>query len=216
MPWLGYLRKIQEADIFVYLDNVAYEKYGFQNRNRFLIDGREQWLTVPVLTKGKLGQPIKDVKIRESIQWTAKHYRTLLHNYREIDENKKEILNKFFHLNSDKLVDWNMRSIDLLCDAFGIKTERVFESALGIKQSYPPSAKSKSDICTGRVIGICSEIGADTYLSGPSRKDYIDEKLFVDIGFEYMNWIPESRLSALHFYLKDEAELLEDENHATT
>lgn len=216
MPWLGYLRKIQEADIFVYLDNVAYEKYGFQNRNRFLIDGREQWLTVPVLTKGMLGQPIKDVKIRKDIQWVAKQHRTLLHNYREADENKKETLDKFFRFNSDRLVDWNAKSVDLLCDAFGIETERVFESTLGIKEPYPPSAESKSDICTGRVIGICRELGADTYLSGPSRKDYIDEKLFVDIGFEYIDWIPDSHLSALHFYLKDETGLLGEESHATS
>jgi len=215
MPWLGYLRKIKEADIFVYLDKVAYEKDGFQNRGRFLIDGREQWLTVPVMTKGKLGQPIKDVKIRESIQWVAKHHRTLLYNYRGIDENKKEILNEFFSFDSDRLVDWNMRSVDLLCDAFGIGTERVRESALNIKESYPPSAKTKSDICTGRVIRICSELGADTYLSGVSRKNYIDEKLFTDIGIEFMSWIPDSRLSAVHFYLKDEAELLGDENHET-
>jgi len=206
-PWLGYLRKIKEADIFVYLDKVAYEKYGFQNRNRFLIDGREQWLTVPVLTKGKLGQPIMDVKLNESVYWVAKHYRTLLHNYREADENKKETLDKFFRFNSDRLVDWNARSVDLLCDAFGIETERVFESALGIKEPYPPSAKTKSEICTGRVIRICRELGADTYLSGPVRKDYIDKKLFVDISIEYMKWIPKSRLSALHFYLTGEIEM---------
>jgi len=208
MPWLGYLHKIKEADIFVYLDKVAYEKHGFQNRNRFVIDGKEQWLTVPVLTKGRTGQLIMDVKLNKSVYWIAKQHRTLLYNYREADENKKETLDKFFRFNSDGLVDWNARSIDLLCDAFGIETERILESALGIEVPYPPAAKTKSEICTGRVIRICKELGADIYLSGASRKEYIDENLFGNIEFEYMNWIPKSCLSALHFYLRDDIEAL--------
>ena len=213
MPWLGYLRKIEEADIFVYLDKVMYIRHGYQNRNRIFVNGKEHWLTIPVLTKGKYAsQPIMDVKINESVQWTAKHHRMLLHNYKKIDKNKKEMLNKFFHFDSNRLVDWNMRSIDLLCEAFGIKTERIRESALGIEERYPSTAKTKSDICTGRIIRICSELGADTYLSGAFRKDYIDEKLFGDIGFEYMEWMPASTLSALHFYLRDEIEAFRRDN----
>lgn len=210
MPWFGYLRKIQEADIFVYLDKVAYEKHGFQNRNRFVIDGREHWLTIPVLTKGRMGQPIMDVKVNKSIYWVAKHRRIFLHNYKEIDKNKTETLDNFFRFDSDRLVDWSVRSVDLLCDIFGINTERISESALGIEVPYPPMAKTKSEICTGRIIRICKELGADIYLSGASRKDYIDEKLFGDIVFEYMEGLPESTLSAFHFYLKNEMGVLEN------
>ena len=213
IPWLGYLRKIKEADIFVYLDKVMYIRHGFQNRNKILINGKEHWLTIPILTKGKYAnQPIMNVKINRSIQWPKKHHRTLLHNYKKMDKNKKEILDKFFNFDSDKLVDWNARSVDLLCDAFDIKTERIFESALNIKESYATSAKTKSEVCTDRIIKICKELGADTYLSGASRKDYIDEKLFDDINFEYMDWKPKSTLSALHFYLKEETEELGKDN----
>jgi len=217
MPWLGYLCKIKEADIFVYLDKVMYVRHGFQNRNRIIVNGEEHWLTIPVLTKGRhASQAIMDVEINGSIRWSKKHQRMLLHNYKKMGKNKKEKLDMFFNFDSNKLIDWNARSIDLLCDAFDIETERIFESALGIKEPYAASAKTKSEICTGRIIKICKELGADTYLSGASRKDYIDEKLFVDIRFEYMSWIPESCLSALHFYLNDEAGLLGGENHAAT
>lgn len=205
MPWLGYLRKIKEADIFVYLDKVMYIRHGFQNRNKILIDGREHWLTIPVLTKGRhASQLIMDVKVNRSIQWAEKQHRMILYNYKKIDENKKNALDKFFHFDSERLVDWNTRSVDLLCDAFDVETERIFESSLGIKEPYPSSAKTKSEICTGRIVNICKELGADKYLSGASRKDYIDEKLFGNIGFEYMEWMPGSTLSALHFYLRND------------
>lgn len=210
MPWLGYLRKIKEADIFVYLDKVMYIRHGYQNRNRIFVNGREHWLTIPVLTKGRhASQPIMDVRVNKSIHWAAKHHRMLLHNYKKIDENKREMLDNFFHFDSNRLVDWSVRSVDLLCDVFGIETERILESALGIEIPYPPAAKTKSEICTGRVIRICKELGADIYLSGASRKEYIDENLFGDIDFEYMEGLPESTLSALHFYLRDDIEALE-------
>ena len=210
-PWLGYLCKIKKVDIFVYLDKVMYIRHGFQNRNKILIDSEEHWLTIPILTKGKYAnQPIMDVKINGTIQWQKKHYRTLLHNYKKMDKNKKETLDKFFNFDSDKLVDWNARSIDLLCDAFDIETKRIFESELNIKEPYAVSAKTKSEICTGRIIKICKELGADIYLCGAVQKDYIDERLFDGIDFEYMNWMPESTLSALHFYLENDTGALKN------
>jgi len=192
MPWFGYLRKIEEADVFVYLDNADYEKNGFQNRNRILIDGREHWLTVPVLTKGRLGQQIKDVKVNWDNAWNLKHYHTLLYNYPKEMKGKNAAMKAFFDWDSKLLIDWGIRSIDLLCCAYKINTKRVFESELGVNGAG-----------TERLVNICRELGADTYLSGPTGREYMKEKAFGDIEIEYMDWKPDSRLSALHFYLRE-------------
>jgi len=34
LPWLGYLDKIDKADVFVILNNVQFKKNEWQNRNR--------------------------------------------------------------------------------------------------------------------------------------------------------------------------------------
>ena len=34
LPWLRYFDKIARADLFVVLDNIQYNKNGWQNRNR--------------------------------------------------------------------------------------------------------------------------------------------------------------------------------------
>ena len=34
LPWLPYLDKADSCDIFVYLDNVQFQKRGFQNRRQ--------------------------------------------------------------------------------------------------------------------------------------------------------------------------------------
>ena len=203
MPWLRFLRKMQDADVFVYLDNALYTK-NFINRNRILIKDKEHWLTVPVLVKGKYAvQPIKEVRANWGREWTIKHFRTLLYNYPKGMSNYmnyKEI-DDFYTNKHELLIDWNVNSIELLRRAFNIKTPILFESELGI------NGKS-----TERLVNICREIGADTYISGPGGRQYMNEKMFGNIKIEYMDWKPASRLSALHFHLKGETEALRKDN----
>jgi len=194
-PWLGYLHKMREADVFVYLDKVAYEKNGFQNRNRFLIDGKEHWLTIPVLTKGKLGQLIKDVKVNWDNSWNKKQYHTLLYNYPKAMKRENGAVKAFFEWDGKLLIDWDIKSIDFLCRVFKINTRRILESELGVNGSG-----------TERLVNICKELGVDTYLSGPTGREYLKEEMFDNIKVEYMDWKPKSNLSALHFYLKNEKE----------
>ena len=63
LPWLGIIDRVLQSDIFVMLDNVPYSKNYFYNRNRIKTANGWNWLTVPVLFKGKFGTLIKDVKI---------------------------------------------------------------------------------------------------------------------------------------------------------
>ena len=48
MPWLGYMNKIANADVFVFLDTVQFKKNEWQNRNRIKGPKGWQWITVPV------------------------------------------------------------------------------------------------------------------------------------------------------------------------
>src|SRR5579864_5457599 len=80
LPWLGYLDLIDQVDTFVLLDNVQFEKQSWQQRNRIKTPTGLQWLTVPVIFKGRFGQHIQDVEIRED--FAAKHLRALELNYR--------------------------------------------------------------------------------------------------------------------------------------
>ena len=48
LPWLRYLDKIARSDLFILLDDVQYEKNGFQNRNKIKTAQGWAYLTVPV------------------------------------------------------------------------------------------------------------------------------------------------------------------------
>jgi hypothetical protein len=69
LPWLGYFGLLDQVDQFVILDTVQFEKQSWQQRNRIKTPTGLQWLTVPVTFRGRLGQRIVDVEIREPEFW---------------------------------------------------------------------------------------------------------------------------------------------------
>ena len=58
---MGFFKKIQSSDIFVFLDDVQFEKNGWHNRNKIKTAENWMWLTVPV--KVKLGMNLNKIKI---------------------------------------------------------------------------------------------------------------------------------------------------------
>ena len=73
IPWIGTFDLIDRCDLLVWFDDVQYTKNDWRNRNRIAAGESVRWLTVPVLTKGRFGQRIRDVAIDWRHDWAAKH-----------------------------------------------------------------------------------------------------------------------------------------------
>lgn len=65
LPWLGYIDKLDQADIFIFLVNVQYKKNEWQNRNRVKTAQGWQWMTVPILHH--FPQRIDQVQINSAV-----------------------------------------------------------------------------------------------------------------------------------------------------
>ena len=78
LPWLPYYSKIARSDIFIFLDDVQYQKNGLQNRNELKNSNGRFWLTVPVSVN--LGDKLNEVKIVKS-GWSIKHIKSISLNY---------------------------------------------------------------------------------------------------------------------------------------
>ena len=76
LPWFGFFYRWKHSDLLIIYDDAQYIKHGWQNRDKLLINEREQWLTVPVVTKGKLGQLVSNVMINNTTNWKHKHINT--------------------------------------------------------------------------------------------------------------------------------------------
>ena len=182
IPWLGYIHKMANVDLFVFLDNVQYKKREFQNRNRIKTPSGPIWLTVPVLTKGNFFQKISEVKIDNQERWREKHYETLKRNYSKAPFFKtyQNFLDEIYRKEWNYLVELNIATVNYLKNALKITTPIKLESEIGTTKTH-----------TERIIEICKKTGADTYLSGAGGKDYMDEGLFEQnkIKLEYQEFI---------------------------
>lgn len=48
LPWLGFFDQMRRSDVFVYYDDVQFDKHGWRNRNRIKSPTGPVWLTVPI------------------------------------------------------------------------------------------------------------------------------------------------------------------------
>src|SRR5438132_3729045 len=83
IPWRGYFDLVHDADVFVFYDDVQYDKHGWRNRNRIKTSMGPRWLTVPVLHRGSVERaiPINEIRVDNHGDWRRKHLLTLTQNY---------------------------------------------------------------------------------------------------------------------------------------
>jgi hypothetical protein len=175
IPWKGFFDLIGRCDEYVIYDGVQYVKRHWHNRNRIKTANGLEWLTVPVVTKGRFEQPIDQVEIEKP--WAEKHWRTL-----ELAYNRAPFFEPFAPTvkNWYERADSEVRLTDVNdAGLLGLGTRIVRHSA------YPAEGAK-----TERLVAIARAAGADRYLSGPSAREYFDESLFTAAGItpEWMSY----------------------------
>jgi WbqC-like protein family len=175
LPWLGYFHKIANCDLFIFLDDVQYKKREFQNRNKIKTPNGPLWLSVPVVTKGRYTQNIRDVKISPDDDWAQEHLKSIEHNYTKapfFSEHRK-FLHGLYKTPHDLLTEVSMSII---------KYVMVY-----LKINIPFKISSEYNIATTsseRIVDLCKKTGADTYLSGAGGREYMDVSLFSKNGIK--------------------------------
>ena len=167
LPWLPYFSKINKSDIFVFLDDVQFQKNGLQNRNQLKNSNGRFWLTVPVSVN--LGDKLHEVKIVNN-GWRNKHIKSINMNYSKALNFELFIKNiePIIAQESVQLVDLNINIIEILClKYFNINTKFIRQSDIGT------STKG-----TKLILDICKKLGANKYISGPGGKNYLNENDF--------------------------------------
>lgn len=168
MPWLGYFDRIDASDLHVVLDHVQFEKNSFVNRNQIRTPTGTAWLTVPISTSGRFGElPINKLEAADGGRWRTKHLATLKANYARtapFNEIERDLQQLYSGDDGDQsFIMIVKRLTGLLCSRLNITTPLVLSSSLNANQS-------KSDL----VLQICEETGANTYISGPFGRDYLE------------------------------------------
>jgi len=176
LPWLGFFDQLAQSDIFVFYDDVQYDKHGWRNRNRIKTSRGVQWLTVPVLTKNKKLQLIKDVKIDNSTTyWRYNHLQSIRQNYSRTPyfELLFPDLDKIYLQQWEYIIDLDIQLIDLILKMLGLNRRIEFSSHLLIKGTK-----------TEKLINFCRYFKVDEYLTGNAAKDYLIEDRFPEEGIK--------------------------------
>jgi len=180
LPWLRYVDKIARSDVFVLLDDAAYTKNGWQNRNK--IKRAEGWmyLTVPVLDG--YGKPIREVRINNRDRWRSRHWGALCTNYSRAPffARYKAYFERIYARQWETLHELSVDLLGTVLSILGIRTRLLRSSALGV----PGTA-------TQRLVGICERLGASMYLTGDyAAGNHLDARLFSERGIDVrlQNW----------------------------
>ncbi len=184
IPWRGYFHQIYKADVFVFYDDVQYDRHGWRNRNRIKTSAGLKWLTIPLRsTGGRIKEStICEMEISPEGDWSRTHFETLRHNYGKAPYylRYRNMLERWYTEWPSRLADFTIETTTELARELGIhKTQFVRSSALG---------------CTGtkteRLLAILQKLGARHYISGPAAKDYLDVGLLeaAGIGVEWMTY----------------------------
>ena len=184
IPWRGYFDQIRRADVFVFYDDVQYDKHGWRNRNQIKTHQGKQWLTIPVHTKGVTqGVSIKDVRIDWSKPWARSHQKSIAISYARAPYFKEylPLMESMYQRRDEFLADFTIETSIMLARELGFTSTRFMRSS---------ELTGLDGQKTDRVISALKQVGATHYICGPSASSYMEPQKFAEAGitFEYMQY----------------------------
>lgn len=209
-PWLGYMSMMINADLFIYYDDVQFDKNGWRNRNRVLVNGSVKWLTLSI-DKESLGKSLEvrslmRVMLASNDQFTE-HKRLLYVYYKS--EAYVDLLETLYPNTLDKtrsLVDSVITHTEYIAQLLGVRCERLRSSDPilgGLTESYlknlnPVERKNE------RLLNLLKKVGCTEYVSGDAARAYLNVQLFMENGIS-VQWNPYKgdglNLSVVHYLL---------------
>jgi len=184
IPWRGYFDQVRRAELFIFYDDVQYDKHGWRNRNQVKTAQGRQWLTIPVHSRGATeGVPIHRVRIDWSKPWAANHLKALHLAYAKAPHFAEHVewLESVYTRRDEFLADFTTWLTVEIAREVGITGTRFMRS------SQIEGIDGKK---TDRLIQVLQHVGATHYISGPSAKDYLAEEKFAAAGIslEFMEY----------------------------
>ena len=177
-PWMGYLHKMASADVFIILDDVQLTDPSPMTRNTILdVKGKPYTFSASIFKKGYLEKPMRELTVNYANKWARN-----LVKFVELNYKKAPFFEEIFPLvceplsaEPEKLIDLQMETLTRIREALDIQTLLVMQGTM----DYDTSATQ-----TERLIALTRACDATCYLSGAGAKDYMDERLFEEVGIE--------------------------------
>lgn len=180
VPWRGWFAMIRRADVLVFLEDVQYTRRDWRNRNLIEVADKAKWLTIPVKSSGRYLELLDSMQVSDP-NWHQVHLSALKHAYSKSDpfESVFPILADAYQgvASETYLSAINRALLHEIFRLLGISV--VTQTSHGLAPGL-----SGSD----RILGICRELRASTYITGPAARSYMDVDAFAGAGIN-IEWI---------------------------
>jgi len=176
LPVRSYVERMYLSDVFVYLDDALHNKRSNEHRNKIKTASGAKMLSVPV--DHTTVKPLcKTLISNNPPDWKKKHLKTIEYNYR-----RSPAFSDIFPF-VEKLYSGEYVYLDEICYA----SENWFIEYLGIECKFLNSGSMNiSGTNQIKILNICKKLNADTYISGPLGRNYIDIDLFKSNGIKVL------------------------------
>lgn len=194
MPYIGYFQLINSVDKFIIYDNIQYTKKGWINRNRILVNGKDQLITLPI----KKDSDYLNVMERELSESWDKDKNKMLNiiktSYSKAPyfQETFELISKCLNSSEVNLFKFIYDSIVLINDYIEIKTPIVISSTIDINHTLKSQDK---------VLSLCKSQNADIYINTIGGVELYDKETFKQNNIE-LNFIKSNPIQYKQF--KDE------------
>jgi len=182
-PFIGYFQLVYAADVFVFYDDVNFINKGWINRNRILVNNKDQLFTIPCkdASQNKL---IKDIELLNDPKAMQKLLATIKMAY-----GKAPYFNDVYKLLEQTLSiaegmtisQLAIRSIVNTCSYLGI--QKTFKLS---SETYTNQELKKGD----RLIDICHIEGIPNYINAIGGKAIYTKEYFGEKGIDLSFLVP--------------------------
>jgi hypothetical protein len=187
LPYLGYYSLIKCSDMWIVNDEVQMMRQGWIERNRILkqVEGWN-YIRVP-LVKHSHTSPIKNVMIRNDIDWKERimgqisHYSHKTPYYNTVIE----ILSEVFSHQFESITQLNVMLLEKTCEYLGLDFNYTIlsESNIDYETAHEPDEWA---------LNLCKALGVDHYINPILGKSFYDISKYDKAGikFNFLNWNP--------------------------
>lgn len=157
-PYIGYFQLINAVDKFVLYDDIEYTKKGWINRNRILVNGKDAYISLPLLNASDF-LPVKERHL--AITWETEKKKTLnkiKETYRKAPFFKETyaLIEKCLEFKNTNLFDFIFNSLKDLLEFLNIQTPIIISSGFSLATELKSEKK---------VIEICKLTNASHYIN---------------------------------------------------
>ncbi|MVP00668.1 WbqC family protein [Paenibacillus lutrae] len=175
LPYIGYFQLIHAVDVFVVYDNIQYTKKGWINRNRFLQNGKDSYFSVAV-QKDSDYLNVNDRRIALDFN-RSKSLNKVREAYKKAPNFVEgfKIFENVVLYEDTNLFNYIYHSLDTVVKKLNIETKIIVSSSINMDHSLKAQDK---------VLAICKELGAHTYINAIGGKDLYSKEEFAANGVQ--------------------------------